>query len=176
MVSLSIMGMTGWVNPFFMAVRRPGTLSVARRRSAGAFFVGTPALVRHPFWLLMQRTPLGLDVPLIHNAQSQAHQENNLNKINWLKFYHISGGVWNRLWNSSPPSDPVLSRCRSSCRAWTRLIPFRTAMHAWRLYHFGPLDSAHTMRLVILGATVTALGLQSMLSSFFLRMLRRHRR
>ena len=39
MVSLSIRGMTGWVNPFFLARRRPGTLSVARRRSAGAFFV-----------------------------------------------------------------------------------------------------------------------------------------
>jgi hypothetical protein len=42
MVSLSIMGMTGWVNPFFLAARRPWTLFVARRRSAGAFFCGTP--------------------------------------------------------------------------------------------------------------------------------------
>jgi hypothetical protein len=42
MVPLSIMGMTGWVNPFSLAVRRPGTLSVARRRSAGAFFCGPP--------------------------------------------------------------------------------------------------------------------------------------
>jgi hypothetical protein len=40
MVPLSVRGMTGWVNPFFLAIRRPGTLSVARRRSAGAFFVG----------------------------------------------------------------------------------------------------------------------------------------
>ena len=39
MVSTSIMGMTGWVNPFFLAVRRPGPLSIAGRRSAGAFFV-----------------------------------------------------------------------------------------------------------------------------------------
>jgi hypothetical protein len=61
MVPLSIMGMTGWVNPFYLAVRRPWTLFVARRRSAGAFCVGTPALVRPPFWLIMQRTPLGLD-------------------------------------------------------------------------------------------------------------------
>ena len=71
MVSLSIIGMIGWVNPCCLAIRRPGTLSVTRRRSAGAFFVGTPALVRHPFWLIIQRTPLGLDFPLIHNAQSQ---------------------------------------------------------------------------------------------------------
>jgi hypothetical protein len=80
------MGMTGWVNPFFMAVRRPGTLSVARRRSAGAFFVGIPALVRPPFWLIMQRTSLGLDFPLIHNAQSQDSPQNNVNKIKALKF------------------------------------------------------------------------------------------
>jgi predicted transcriptional regulator len=42
MVSLSIIGMTGWVNPLRMAIRRPGTLSVARRWSGGAFFVCTP--------------------------------------------------------------------------------------------------------------------------------------
>jgi hypothetical protein len=42
MISLSIMGMTGWVNPLRVAVRRPGTLSVARRRSAGAFFCAVP--------------------------------------------------------------------------------------------------------------------------------------
>jgi hypothetical protein len=41
MVPLSIRGMTGWVNPFFLPVQRPWTLSVARRRSAGAFFCGT---------------------------------------------------------------------------------------------------------------------------------------
>jgi hypothetical protein len=64
MVSLSIRGMTGWVNPFFLAARRPWTFSVAWRRSAGAFFVGTPALVRHPFWLIIQRKPLSLDCPI----------------------------------------------------------------------------------------------------------------
>ena len=64
MVSLSILGMPGCVNPFCLAMRRPWTLSVLRRRSAGAFFVGTPALVRHPFWLVIQRKPLGLDTPV----------------------------------------------------------------------------------------------------------------
>jgi hypothetical protein len=64
MVTLSIIGMTGWVNPLRVAMRRPWTLSVLRRRSGGAFFVGTPALVRHPFWLIMQRTPLSLDGPI----------------------------------------------------------------------------------------------------------------
>ena len=42
MVPLSILGMTGWVNPFFLAVRRPWPLAVARRWSAGAFFVAHP--------------------------------------------------------------------------------------------------------------------------------------
>jgi hypothetical protein len=42
MVPLSIREMTGWVNLFFLAVRRPGTLSVARRRSTGAFLCGRP--------------------------------------------------------------------------------------------------------------------------------------
>jgi len=64
MVSLSIIGMTGWVNPLRVAVRRPGTLSVARRWSGGAFFVGTPALVRHPFWFIIQRKPPSLDCPI----------------------------------------------------------------------------------------------------------------
>jgi hypothetical protein len=40
MVPLSIMGTTGWVNPFCLTVRRPWTLFVAWRRSAGAFFCG----------------------------------------------------------------------------------------------------------------------------------------
>src|SRR5262245_51478084 len=101
MVSLSIIGMIGWVNPCCLAVRRPWILSVTRRRSAGAFFVGTLALVRHPFWLIIQRTTLGLDSPL---------------------------------------------------------IPIRAAMNAGRLHHLGPLDAAHTMRLGIPGATLTALG------------------
>jgi hypothetical protein len=64
MVPLIIMGMPGWVNPFCLAMRRPWTLFVTRRRSAGAFFVGTPALVRPPFWLIIQRNPLGLDGPI----------------------------------------------------------------------------------------------------------------
>jgi len=42
MVPLSIMGMTGWVNPCCLAVRRPWILFVARRWSAGAFFCGPP--------------------------------------------------------------------------------------------------------------------------------------
>jgi glycosyltransferase involved in cell wall biosynthesis len=51
-----------------------------------------------------------------------------------------------------------------------------TAMNTWRLNNFGPLDYAQTMRLVIPGATLTALGFQTILSSFFISILRMRRR
>lgn len=43
----------------------------------------------------------------------------------------------------------------------------------WRWYErdFGSLDYVRTMRLVIPGVTLTALGVQTMLSSFFLSIL-----
>jgi glycosyltransferase involved in cell wall biosynthesis len=50
------------------------------------------------------------------------------------------------------------------------------AINEWRLHNFGHLDYAHTMRLVIPGAMLTALGFQTMLSSFFLSILWMHRR
>ena len=56
------------------------------------------------------------------------------------------------------------------------IVLLLAAMNEWRLSHFGPLNYAHTMRLVIPGATLTALGFQTMLSSFFLSILRMHRR
>jgi hypothetical protein len=46
-----------------------------------------------------------------------------------------------------------------------------TAVNQWRLAHFGPLDYPHTMRWVIPGATLTALGFQTVLSSFFVSIL-----
>jgi hypothetical protein len=50
------------------------------------------------------------------------------------------------------------------------------AVNAWRLAGFGNLDYAHTMRLVVPGVTLTALGFQTMLSSFFISILgMRHR-
>jgi glycosyltransferase involved in cell wall biosynthesis len=45
------------------------------------------------------------------------------------------------------------------------------AVNQWRLAHFGHLDYAHTMRQVIPGATLTALGFQTILSSFFISIL-----
>lgn len=46
------------------------------------------------------------------------------------------------------------------------------AVNEWRLVDFGDLDYAHTMRLVVPGATLAALGFQTILSSFFISLLR----
>ena len=45
------------------------------------------------------------------------------------------------------------------------------SINQWRLAQFGQLDYSHTMRWVIPGATLTALGVQTVLSSFFLAIL-----
>lgn len=50
------------------------------------------------------------------------------------------------------------------------------AVFQWRARGFGDLDYAHTMRWVIPGVTLTALGLQTILSSFFLSVLGMRRR
>ena len=50
------------------------------------------------------------------------------------------------------------------------------AVEQWRLTGWGPLDPRRTMRWVIPGATLTALGLQTMLASFLVSILRMGRR
>jgi Glycosyl transferase family 2 len=50
------------------------------------------------------------------------------------------------------------------------------AVNQWRLTQFGPLDYSQIMRLVIPGATLTALGFQTILSSFFASILGMRRR
>ena len=45
------------------------------------------------------------------------------------------------------------------------------AWNRWRLADFGPLDYGSTMRLVIPGTTLAALGFQTILSSFFVSIL-----
>jgi glycosyltransferase involved in cell wall biosynthesis len=50
------------------------------------------------------------------------------------------------------------------------------AVGRWAAEDFGPLDYASTMRLVVPGVTLTALGFQTVLSSFFLSILRMRRR
>ena len=50
------------------------------------------------------------------------------------------------------------------------------SVNRWRHAHFGPLDYVATMRLVVPGATLAVLGLQTVLASFFISILglRRH--
>ena len=50
------------------------------------------------------------------------------------------------------------------------------AVYAWRLTGFGPLDYPTTLRRVIPGATLAALGFQTLLSSFFVSILGMRRR
>ena len=51
-----------------------------------------------------------------------------------------------------------------------------TAVNQWRVRNFGPLDYSQTMRWVIPGVTLTTLGFQTLLSSFFLSVLGLKRR
>jgi len=50
------------------------------------------------------------------------------------------------------------------------------AFNDWRLKEFGPLDYAQTMRAVIPGANLTALGVQTIFSGFFVSLLGMDRR
>ena len=50
------------------------------------------------------------------------------------------------------------------------------AVNEWRLSGFGDLDYAYTMRRLIPGATLTALGFQTILSGFFISILGMRRR
>jgi len=55
------------------------------------------------------------------------------------------------------------------------IVLLLVAVNDWRLARFGPLDYPHTMRLVIPGVTLTALGFQTILSGFFISILRMRR-
>jgi glycosyltransferase involved in cell wall biosynthesis len=50
------------------------------------------------------------------------------------------------------------------------------SVNQWRVRHFGDLDYAQTMRWVIPGVTLTTLGFQAILSSFFISILTMRRR
>lgn len=56
------------------------------------------------------------------------------------------------------------------------LILLGVALNRWRLADFGPLNYARTMRLVVPGATLTALGFQTILSAFLLSIFDLRRR
>ena len=46
-------------------------------------------------------------------------------------------------------------------------------MNQWRIHDFGDLEYTRTMRLVVPGVTLTALGGQTLLASFFSALMRR---
>jgi len=56
------------------------------------------------------------------------------------------------------------------------IVLLACAVGQWWHAHFGKLDYAHTMRWVIPGVTLTALGFQTILSSFFVSILGMKRR
>ena len=51
------------------------------------------------------------------------------------------------------------------------VILLLTAVNQWRLAHWGSLNYAETMRRVIPGVTLTAMGFQTVLASFFVNIL-----
>jgi hypothetical protein len=51
------------------------------------------------------------------------------------------------------------------------LVLLCLSVNQWRLHDFGRLDYAYTMRFVIPGVTLTALGFQTILSGFFVSIL-----
>jgi glycosyltransferase involved in cell wall biosynthesis len=56
------------------------------------------------------------------------------------------------------------------------IVLLALAVNEWRVEEFGRLDYANTMRLVVPGVTLTALGFQTVLSSFFISILAMRRR
>jgi glycosyltransferase involved in cell wall biosynthesis len=80
------------------------------------------------------------------------------------------------------PEDPYVRRILASVSLEVGLIVATAALllgltllllafNQWRLAHFGSLQYAHTMRLVVPGLTLTALGFQTILSAFLLSIL-----
>jgi hypothetical protein len=85
------------------------------------------------------------------------------------------------------PEDPRLSRLARVFNLEAGLLAGVVGMLAgfgllagaisqWWSVNFGPLDYSHTMRWVIPGVTLTTLGFQTVLSSFFLSVLGMKRR
>jgi hypothetical protein len=52
------------------------------------------------------------------------------------------------------------------------LVLLASAVNQWRLHDFGNLDYVSTMRVVVPGVLFTAAGVQTMLGSFLVTMLR----
>jgi len=97
----------------------------------------------------------------------------------FTKVFAISAGLL--------PRDPRLERIGSFITLERALIAAVGAMivgfvllllaiNEWRLTDFGALDYSSTMRLVVPGVTLTVLGFQTLLSSFFVSVLALGRR
>ena len=69
------------------------------------------------------------------------------------------------------PQDTTKLDKRAKPEILAGLILLAEAVLQWKSVDFGRLDYAVTMRWVIPGATLTALGFQTILSSFFVSML-----
>jgi glycosyltransferase involved in cell wall biosynthesis len=80
------------------------------------------------------------------------------------------------------PEDPRMTRffelinlerglIVASAALITGILLLLTAVNQWRLAHLGDLNYPETMRMVVPGATLTALGFQTILSSFFVSIL-----
>lgn len=85
------------------------------------------------------------------------------------------------------PEDPWLTRffelvnlerglIAAGVALFIGLVLLLAAVNQWRLADFGRLDYARTMRLVVPGVTLTALGFQTVLSSFLTSILGMRRR
>ena len=85
------------------------------------------------------------------------------------------------------PEDPIMTRIARVVNLERGLMLSVVAMLVglglliaavlqWRAVGYGQLDYARTMRYVIPGSTLTALGFQTFLSSFFISLLAMARR
>jgi len=86
------------------------------------------------------------------------------------------------IWEGVLPEKPRLSRILRTLnleRGLTvggaalvfGLVLLFVAVAQWRAVDYGPLNYSHTMRIVVPGAMLTALGFQTIISSFFLSLL-----
>lgn len=80
---------------------------------------------------------------------------------------------WTRLFRAVDLERGVLA---GILMAVSGLVLLVLAIGQWRARNFGRLDYSHTMRLVVPGVTLTAVGFQTVLSSFFLGILGLRRR
>jgi glycosyltransferase involved in cell wall biosynthesis len=107
-----------------------------------------------------------------------------------LGFQSISFAVFTKTFAITEgllPPDPVLDRMFhyitlevglgvGTLLVLAGLATSVTAVRLWDIQHFGPMDYAHTMRLVIPAALLLILGAQTIFASFFLSVLGLRRR